>query len=301
VRSKIVIGGVVVQFFLVIVLTTKYGLIGFAEAQNVTYGFGSIVGYLVTVRFIRGSFGLWPPFSVSSATFAELWSFGLRLQAISIVSFLYEPLTKFVISSAGGVEVLGLYEIAQKFVVQVRQLAIGPVAVLMPAFAHVSDRAPDRLVLLFRRSLAAAIVVGLTLMGGAALCAPIVSILLLGHVDETFVIFASVLSAASFVNIAASPANTLAVSLGSLNWNLWGAAVTTVGSPLFALSIGKEFGPIGVVVAATLAFVAGNILSMIMNTRRAEMPSWSRPVDIANFVRNDLVNMLTVAARGKKL
>jgi O-antigen/teichoic acid export membrane protein len=299
-KSQIVIGGLVLQLILVLVLISESGLKGLAQAQILQYCFGIVVGYLMVVRHIRGRIAWWFPFAWKRATFAELWSFGLRLQAISIISFLWEPVSKFVISSVAGVETLGFFEMAQKFIQQGRQLVVAPTTILMPAFAHLNDRAPNELATLYSRSLAAAIVIGSSLMGVAAMSSPVVSVLWLGHLESRFVIFVMIMSAAWLVNIIASPVYVLAVSIGLLKWNFWGAVVTSAGSPLLALTIGKSFGPIGVVSATMLALAAGSLFSMIMNCRYAAMPVWTKLSNLRDFIICDLVRLIPFPVGARK-
>jgi O-antigen/teichoic acid export membrane protein len=296
VKSQIAMGGLAIQLILVLALTSSEGLKGLALAQIAQYCISLLVGYLIVVRHIRGCFALGLPFALKRSTFAELWSFGLRLQAISIVSFLYEPLSKFIISSVAGVEVLGIFELAQKFILQVRQLIVGPTTILMPAFTHVNHRFPNELATLYRRSLAATIIVGSSLMGAAVIGSPIVSAFWLGHIDKVFLIFVCMLSAAWLVNIIASPAYVLALSQGALRWNFWGAVVTSLGGPALALTIGRAFGPIGVVAATVMALAAGSLFSMVMNSRQAAMPGWTNISDIRRFILYDLVRLISHTA-----
>jgi O-antigen/teichoic acid export membrane protein len=299
-RSKIVISCLFIQLVFVLLLTPINGLEGFAQAQILQYVFGIFVSYLVSVHQMRGHFALWPLFKLKKTAFVELWLFGIRLQSISVISFLYEPVSKFVISSVGGAETLGLYEMALKYVVQVRQLALGPTTILMPAFAHVNVRAPNELTALYRRSLAAAVIVGSALMAAASISSPILSVLLFNYVDRLFVIFVAILSAASFVTIVSSPASNLAVSKGLLKGNFWGTVVASCGAPLLAFTFGKFFGSVGAVSSAVFALGVGNFLSMTINAYSTGMRHWPQTSDIAAFMKRDLIRLIPFAATAGK-
>ena len=287
-KSQIVIGSLIVQLLLAIELIPRHGLKGLAEAQILQYFFAIAVGYVIAVRHMQSRYALWPQFRWTTRKFVELWSFGLQVQAISTVSFFYDPVSKFMISSLAGVETLGLFEMAQKTVLQVRQLVVGPATILMPVFAHVNDRTPNEIGPLYRKSLAASIVIGSSLMGAVVLLSPVLSGLWLGHVETLFVILVSILSVAWVINIFGSPVYILAVSTGSLKWNFWGAMLTLICTPLLAYTIGKSFGPVGVVLASTSALALGSLFSMIMNCHHSEMPLWTKMSDVRNFVVNDL-------------
>jgi O-antigen/teichoic acid export membrane protein len=298
-RSQIMIVSLLLQLLLASVLVPKEGLVGLAEAQIGQYFFAIIVGYFVAVRHIHGRFALLPPFKWKVSAFRELLVFGSKLQAITISSFVYEPASKFVISWIAGVETLGLYEMAQKFVAQVRQLIVGPTLTLMPAFAHLHDQASSELVDLYRKSLAATTFVGSALMGAMALSSPIVSVLWLGRVEGLFVAFIVVISSAWLINIFAAPAYILALGIGVLRWNFWGNVLTAIGSPLLALMVCNSFGAIGVVSAIVFPLAAGSLLSMIMNCRAAKVPVWTTTSDLREFVQVDLMRFLPGRVRAK--
>jgi O-antigen/teichoic acid export membrane protein len=189
---------------------------------------------------------------------------------------------------------------AQKFVLQVRQLVVAPTSILMPAFAHIKDCVPKELSTLYRKSLAAAIVVGSLIMGASAIVSPVVSILWLGHIERLFVIFVTILSVGWLVNIVASPVYVLTISVGLVKWNFWSAVITVTGSPLLALTIGQRFGPIGVVSATVLALAVGSLFNMIMNCRYAAMPVWTRLSDLRDFIIFDLIRLFPFSVGGRK-
>lgn len=273
-KSLVTVASLLLQFAVAAVLTRSHGLIGLALAQIAQYSLALGGGWALILRQLHLDPRL--PSRWERAIFRELLGFGVKLQAANIVSFLYEPATKFVLSSVGGLAVLGVYELAQKLVQQVRQIVVGPSQILMPAFARSHDQGGGEVAVLYEKAVATSTLVGLPLMLGVAATSPLICWLWMGHLDLRFVDFVVLLCAAWFCNLFAAPAYLLGVGTGSVGWNIAGHVVTSGGGPLAGLLLGRFAGAYGVVIAACVALAAGSLLSMIMNCRQhriAPLPS----------------------------
>ena len=264
-KSAITVVSVMVQFAAAAALTKSHGLIGFAIAQIAQYGFAILAGWLLILREL----GLSPrlPASWNRSVFRELLGFGVKLQAASILNFMTDPVTKFVLSSVAGLGALGVFELTQKIVLQVRQIVVGPSQILMPAVAHFDESGGSEIALLYERAAAASVLIGLPMMTMLALASPLVCWLLMGHVDSQFVTFIVILSIGWFLNLLAAPAYMLGVGTGRVGWNIWGHIITTCGGPLLGLLLGQVFGGIGVVGGAMTMLATGSLFGMVMNCR----------------------------------
>jgi len=279
-KSKLAIFCLILQLVLALVLIPVHGLSGVAEAQIAQYCVGATIGYFLVLREMLGRLCIWPPFRWRLSALREIWAFGIKLQALSIVSSLYEPLSKSAISSIAGIEALGVYEMAQKVTAQARQLALGPATVLMPAFAQISVQAPGNLEQFYRQSLTIIFALGGAIMTGVALSSPLISFLWIGRIEPWFVIFACAMCVCWFANIAGAPSSSLAVARGYLRWNFWGAMVTAATAPLLAALVGQQFTPPAAGLGAILALGLGSLLSLVMNCRAAKLPAWVTVEDL---------------------
>ena len=262
-KSGITVASTLLQFAVAAILTAREGLIGLAVAQISQYAFSLLAQWFVVLRQLRLSPRL--PQHWERRIFRELLGFGIKLQAASLLSFLYEPAVKFVLSSLGGLGALGVFELAQKVVQQVRQVVVGPSQILMPAFAHFDDKGGSEVATLYEKAIATSVITGLPLMTAVALGSPLIAWLLIGHVDPRFVTFIVMLCVGWFLNLVAAPAYLLGVGTGRVGWNIWGHVITTLGGPALGLVLGHLAGANGVVAGAMLMLATGSLFSMIMN------------------------------------
>lgn len=262
-KSATTLVSLLIQFVLAAVLTRSHGLIGLAIAQISQNLFAVIVGWFLIIRQMNQPFRL--PLSWNAPIFRELLGFGMKLQAASLLSFLYEPATKFVLSSVGGLGAVGVFELSQKLVQQVRQLVVGPTQILMPAFAKLHDQGGNEVAALYEKAVATSLLTGLPLMTLVAAASPIICWVLMGHIDDRFVVFTVLLSAGWFLNLLAAPAYVLGIGTGQVGWNIWGHVVTSLAGPGLGLAVGQVAGAIGVVASAAGMLAAGSLFSMIMN------------------------------------
>lgn len=266
-RSMVTIASLFVQFFMAVMFVQRHGLLALAWAQ--------IAQYLLVIGaswalFLRNHFGAWTlriPVRWRKEAFNDLLGYGLKLQAVSIVSFLYGPAVKFLMSSLGGLEALGFYEMAQRLVLQVRQLVVMPNQTIVPGFAHLNECEPEKIEPLYHKAMALTILSGTPLMAGVAVASPLICFLWIGHIEPLFVAFAILMSAGWFANLLAAPAYLLGEALGHLKWNFYGTVVTTGGTAALSLPFGYLLGEFGVAVPALAMLGAGSLLTMVMNCR----------------------------------
>jgi len=266
-RSMVTIASLFVQFTVALLFVPHYGLPGLAWAQTAQYL--SIVCASWTL-FLNNHSGTWTfrvPLRWRFDVLKELIGFGVKLQAVSIVSFLFEPTVKFLMSAFGGLETLGFYEMAQRLVLQVRQLIAMPNQALVPGFAHLKECEPEKIEPLYHKAMALTVATGLPLLAGVAVASPVISAIWIGHVDHLFVLFTLLLAAGWFANLLAAPAYLLGVALGYLRWNFIGTMVTTVGAALLSCIFGFLGGKFGVAVPAMAMLGVGSVSTMVMNCR----------------------------------
>ncbi len=266
-RSMVTIASLFVQFAIAVVLVPRYGLPALAWAQTAQYLFIVCISWAL---FLRNHFGAWTfriPVRWRLSVLKELIGYGVKLQALSIVSFLYEPMVKFLLSSLGGLEALGFYEMAQRLVMQIRQLVVLPNQALVPGFAHLKECEPEQIEPLYHKAMALTIVFGLPLLVGVAVASPLICAVWIGHIEPLFVIFTSLLSIGWFANLLTAPAYLLGVALGHLRWNLYGTIVSTVGAALLSFILGYFFGKFGVVIPSIAMLGLGSVLTMVMTCR----------------------------------
>lgn len=289
-KSKTVIASVFLQIAVVAVLISTFGLVAMAIGQIVQYGFTALTARLLFRRIAPASGCHLIPIGFSKTAFRDLLGFGLKLQAASLVSFAFEPLTKFVISATGGLEVLGVFEMAYRMVLQARHIIAAPLQALLPAFAHLDETDPSALRDLYEKAVVSSLLAGGTLLSLLALTSPLISWLWIGSVNTTFIAFAAICCLGWFVNLVAAPAYILGLSRGHIGWNVAGHVITSFAGPLAGFVLFKSFGGEETSVAAAMGGLAGGaLLSWIMNCRRFRMPIWPSGQKFRNSIKMSLI------------
>lgn len=295
VKSILRVIALFVQFAIAWLSVKEYGLVGLAWAQIAQRWLIIVGGWLFILRVERMSIKAFVPYRIDPVAFREMFGFGIRLQVLNIVASSYEPLTKFAFSAIAGPAALGLYEVIYRTIIQMRAFVAVPSENLTPIFASI-DASDVRT----RQRTCDLATAGVSLLGAGGtsaiiLASPILSVLFLGHLDRSFVVYAALLSVGWFFNIASIPAYLLGVADGYLNWNIIGAAVSTGLSPVLILGFGTYSGPVGMVLASSVAIAAGGVVTIIKNRDRAKFssayPAWSIYYELITRVKRRLFNM----------
>jgi len=266
-KSMISLAGTLTQLFVSLLFVARYGLPALAWAQIVQ---NMVVIAASWLLFLRNHFGAWAfrlPVHWRKDVFRELIGFGMKLQAVSIAGMLYDPAIKFLMSSEGGLKFLGYFEMAQRLILQVRQLVLMPNQVLVPGFAHLMESEPEKVGPLYHRAMVFSCLFGLPMLGGVTLLSPLISYVWIGHVEPRFVLLVVILSAGWFVNLMGAPATLLGMGIGRVRWNVLSACLTTAGSCVLGYALGHFFGGFGVAFAAGCMLILGASLNTIMNCR----------------------------------
>lgn len=297
-KSALTLSTLLVQATVALTTVQMIGLRGVALAQIVQYSLMIIFGWGLSVR-AAGAKSIWLPHRVRISALKELMGFGLRLQALNISSFLFDPFTKFAFSSVGGLQALGMYELASRGILQVRQLVVAPSQNLTPLFAAAQHQDPSEVGHLFDRALATISIAAGGAMIVMGLGSPIISFIWLHHVDRLFILFSLLLAAGWFFNMISTPGYLMGVGVGILRWNIAGSLLSTLGSPALGVLLAIPFGGLGVAAGAMIAISAGGVTTWLMNCRClsvAPLPSrsaWLGLLRSAESLRTRVLNLGT--------
>ena len=265
-RAVASVAGMAVQVGVALSLVGTKGLGGLVGAQAAAAVVALALGLVLVRRALavpRDAAAPW----VSGAALREMLGLGLRLQVGTLATLLVEPLCKIVLGAVGGTALLGVFEMAQRMVYQVRSVAIMALQSTVPEFARIEAEGGETLDRLFGRVCRAAAVTGAGLMAVLAVASPLVSWLWLGRVDPLFVLFTGVLSVGWAVNILAAPAFFLGIARGRVMPGVLGQVLSGVVAPLAVLGIGAALGPVAAVLGVVLGKIPGDLVPAV----------WTRP------------------------
>lgn len=272
-KSKVVVFGILAQLTVTLLSVPQVGLVGMAWGQIAQYIVTICAAWTVFLAGLNRRHRFPFPTGFRMRLLRDLFSFGIRLQLSNLVSFAFEPATKFSISAITGLEALGIFEMAYRMVLQVRHLTAAPTVALIPAFVHLSETSPPEVPRLYDRAVANVILGSGTLLSAVFMCSPAVSLLWIGSYSEPFVTFTCFLCIGWFLNTLGIPSYQLAISRGLVKWNVLGHLVTSMASPALVLVLGKALGPIGAVFGVAAALGTGAVYSMVSNCRQFNISS----------------------------
>lgn len=280
-KSIITLAALAVQLVVAAFLVPDHGLPALAWAQIAQYLTLISLGWLL---FLKNHFGRWTlrlPCRWRKDSFRKLLGFGMKLQAVSITGIIYDPLVKFLMSSYGGLDILGYFEMAQRLVLQARQLVVMPNQALVPTFAHLKETVPDSIASLYSKATALSIGFGALLLGSAALLSPVISYLWIGHLEKIFIILTAILACGWFCNLAAAPAYLLGVGTGYMRGNVIGSCVSLGVLALLGYMSGQLIGGYGIALSTALAQLSAAYLCLLMNCRTAKVAMFPTFADFA--------------------
>lgn len=260
------LGGSVAYFLLALVLVPGYGLFGLAWAQAFVGAALLIVTWLLLRRRVPGLPMV--PRRWNRALFREMAAYGLHFQLITASQALREPVTKALIAKFGGLAMTGLYDMASRWVVTVRELIVQANQVLVPTVSRVQERDPDSLPAIYRESYRLIFFLAVPAFASLVVLSPLVSRIWIGRHEPTFVAFVAILAAGWLVNVLSNPAYVLDLGTGALRWvsiACVGTAILNAGLGFVAGAHGARLGGGGpaVVAASALSLACGYILVLV--------------------------------------
>jgi O-antigen/teichoic acid export membrane protein len=262
-RALVVAGSSVLFLAVCAVLVPLYGVLGFGAAQVLQQAAMLALGWLVLRRHV-GGLG-WFPCRWRQDAFAETTGYAVKLNAIGVMSLLFEPLAKFAFNHAGGPGLVALYELASRLVVQVRGLAVAAATPLVPAFAARSGSADPAFRAMLEKATRAA---ALAAIGAAAVtlaAAPVMSLVVLGRLSPELLGMNAALTAGWSINILVVPIYLAGQALGVLRWNFLSHATIAASVVMGAFLLVPLTGPAGLVGVIAAGLGLSTLVTLLGN------------------------------------
>ena len=218
IRSRLAIFTCCLQLFCVLLWVPEHGLIGLALAQIVQYSVGALLGWVIIHHKLSGA-GKWLR-RFSWLVFKEMFSLSIRAQAASASGFLFEPISKIILSSTVGMAVVGQYEMAFKTVFQARSLIVTACTTLVPSITALLERDSNKAIGIYKLTLKRASMFGAIGLLSVSIASPLISIVWLGDFQINYVIAVGILSLGYLFNLMAAPSYLLGMSIGVLRNNI---------------------------------------------------------------------------------
>ena len=269
-RSWVLICGAAIHLLLSYGLVPSYGLKGLAFAEVVQAFFVLITSWILLRRH-HPSLPL-VPHRWDRRLFGEMLGYSINFQIVSIVAALYEPLTKGLLTHFGGLALAGYYEMANRIVLQLRNLVVSANQVVVPAIAHLQEKLPGDIQVVYKESFRILIYLALPIFSVTVAAMPIVSEIWIGHFERVFVSCGILLSAGFLINSLAAPAYFTNLGTGDLRWNTLGHVAIGLLNVGLGFMLGIYYGGMGGVVAWTISLAFGSGLIIAAYHRKHGIP-----------------------------
>ncbi|MSQ99502.1 MAG: hypothetical protein EXR85_09455, partial [Xanthomonadales bacterium] len=269
-RVLISITGAVFLLVLTWILVPEHGLVGLAWAQ-IGQGILILLGSWVLLQRELPSLTLLSP-KWRYTLFREMFQYGFNFQVVSVAVMLFDPITKVLMATFGGLSSTAYYEMASRMVMKFHALLVSANQVLVPQVANLNETAPDEIRKIYRNSYRIVFFLSLPLFAGVAAIAPLASELWIGHYEQSFVEYSLLLTAGYWLNTLIGPAYFVNLGTGSLRLNTLSHLAIGILNGVFGYLLGLVFGDVGVVSGHVLALVTGSCLLILGFHRDQHMP-----------------------------
>ena len=268
-RGLVMGSSYVIYLGLTMVLIPNYGLEGVVIAQVI-----QSVGLMVTLWWIlRGQLKDLPPipWHWKFPVLKEMFGYGVNFQIITIVSMLFDPVTKALMSKFGGLEALGYYGMANTFILQGRAVIVEASRVMVPTIATLQEHDKTKATQLFTTSYRITLYVSILFYGLLGISVTTISMLWLGHYQATFIQFALLLNLGWFANTLSVPAYFSNLGWGKLRANVINQIILVLCSLIVGIVLGLNYGGVGVVIGVITGLIAGSIFLLASHIKQSDL------------------------------
>ena len=255
-RNYLSTAGALLYLILSLIFVPNYGLKGVAYAQVTQSIFILISSWLLLKRLLP-ELGV-IPFKWDRNIFKEIIGYGINFQIISVTTMFYDPITKALLSKFGGLSSVAYYEMANKMVQQFRALIVSANQVLVPAIADLQEKTSEKIRDVYLTSYQLLFYLALPLYSLIIISLPIISEIWIGHYEESFVMFGTLLGIGWFLNTLNAPAYFAYLGTGELKWNVISHISIGVLNAVLGFVLGILSDGIGVVIAWITALSLGS-------------------------------------------
>ncbi|HWD88590.1 MAG TPA: oligosaccharide flippase family protein [Mucilaginibacter sp.] len=280
VRNIIYICGSICFLVISYQLVPRYGLMGVTYAQVIQSALIFLSAFIAGTLNLKGFTLL--KWNWDRQIFKSLISYGSKFQLVSLLQLLYEPATKMLLTSFGGLSAVGYYEMASRLINQVRALIVNANQVMIPVVAQASHSGMDAVVKLYQRTMSVTLLVNVPAICAVISFSSFISVIWIGHIEPAFIFPLVILSVTIFFNIMCGPAYYSSLGQGKLNLLVYVHVFMAALNIILGWILGKLFGGHGVVLAWGLTFTLGS-LALIIYFQRDMLIGFTRVFSKADW------------------
>lgn len=243
-----------------LMLVPRYGLIGVVYAQVVQSSVLLVVSTIAVI--IKLPYFTLRPLKWESPLFKELVHFSLNLQVVSIITILYEPVTKYILAKYGSISFVGFYEMGNRLVNQARSVIISATQILVPNMTIEAEKSLTSLKAIYYKVFSIVLSAGTFMLMAIIIFLPYISILWIGHFEPVFILATIILGIGWYVNIIMSPVYFVNYATNSLKINVNGGLIVAALNPVLCFVLGLYFGSYFIIAGWATALIIGSIYTL---------------------------------------
>jgi O-antigen/teichoic acid export membrane protein len=255
-RSYISILGQFLLLILAIFFVPLNGLVGLAWAQVGQGLFVAFVSWMTLRKQLKIKKYL--PIYWSEVEAKKIIRYSAAMQVGSISMFLFDPLTRMLLSRFGGVSFVAFFELASQVVLRVRALIVSSNQVVIPEIGRISIVGRDDISLFYSTNILVVAYFIFLSFGFLFFASGIVSYVFLGFLDFDFILVYEIVVLGWFLNTFNVPAYYINIGLGRLRVNIYSSIVMGLANLFLGAILGMVFGGLGVVVSYLISLFLGS-------------------------------------------
>jgi O-antigen/teichoic acid export membrane protein len=247
------------------------------SAELTDYAMANAAAEALRVLLVLGSvLVVWSGSAVALPALArarEIFGYGMKTQIDWISELVNLQTDKIVIAFLLGPAVAGVYELAARVVVAVRQIGVLTVSAMVPTVtAQLVERGRETIPAFFRRYTLLTVSLAFPLFTLSCIGAPFLLLAWLGQAPEDADVILVVLTVASFVNITSGVGSSIVLAAGQAGLVAWTGAFSIVSNIVLTIALAPFFGLWGVLAATVIAMSSAALLLMYRFHRSFEIP-----------------------------
>ncbi|MGV3554648.1 MAG: oligosaccharide flippase family protein [Croceibacterium sp.] len=260
IRAVIQVGGSLVQLGATWLLLPLHGLGGMGLVQVAQASFLCVASAIVAIVLLGMPLRAYLGFD--GARFRELIRYGGGLQLSGIAQLAFEPLTKILLTAFGGLSLTGLFDIANRAIIQLRSIliagtnAIVPLVAAQSVYTEIEDQRLRKIYLKLTSAYRFVVIPYFCLILASL---PLLFAVWTSSFSSRLVMIGLVVGLAWMVNCLTAPAYTINVGTGRLRANILAHVFIGLISLAAGMVLGWLFAGPGVVASYALALMLGSL------------------------------------------
>lgn len=261
IKNSLIVFSAILNLIMCYILVPIYDLKGVVFAKLISGIFTLFLSWFFLKRINK--FLPLIPYQWRIQDFKETLKYTFNMQIITIAAVFFDPIVRIYISKFGDISMVAYYEMANRFIQQIRGLVVTSIRVIVPAIAHAKEKGIS-VKESYNTTHNATLYLSLPIISLTILVTPVISTLWFGEINSIFISFSYILSIGWFFNTLGVAAYLVNLGTGAVKWNTLGQVSIALLNIPIAYYLGTQFGGVGVVIGWVIALSIGSDITLLI-------------------------------------